>query len=132
MPLVEDAVRLLSALPSRFTKGGSVFLYRGARLIEENEGKQPNRRYIKPWDAACEAAKVEGAGFHSTRHTFASNYIMRGGNLFDLCRICGWSDFKMVEETYGHLTANYLQDAMARMQGAAGKIPEAPIAIGGK
>ncbi len=51
-----------------------------------------------------------------------SNYIMRGGHLFDLCKLCGWSDYKMVEDRYGHLAPEYLRDAVKRMNGVCGDV----------
>ena len=123
VPLCADAVAVLQALPSRFA-GGPVFNYNGERLVTR-DGKKGRRvgRYYAPWERICKAAKVATpAPFHGLRHTFASDYIMRRGNLFDLCKICGWSDYTMVEKVYGYLSPEYLQEAIGRMNGVAGDV----------
>lgn len=121
VPLVKDAVDLLKAVPTHEKGKGAVFLLAGRRLIERGE-KRPYDRYGNPWAEICEKAAVTRATFHSTRHTFASNYVMRGGKLFDLLSICGWSDYAMVQERYGHLAPKYLADSIGVMEGAAGKV----------
>lgn len=146
VPLVDDAVKVLRDLPSRF-QSGRVFLVSGAPLVTY-EGKKARevRRYLVPWEKAVRAAvkatqakaaeargaarealerivaTLEGARIHDTRHTFASDYVMRGGAVPALCSICGWSDWKMVQSRYGHLRPDYLDTEMARMAGAAGEI----------
>ena len=42
------------------------------------------------WEAACKATGIK-TGFHVTRHTFASNFVMRGGSIsdVDLCAVAG-------------------------------------------
>ena len=102
-----------------------VFQYKGKRLVTR-DGKDNRRvgRYSAPWRRVCTAAKLSGP-FHGLRHTFASDYIMRGGGLFDLCKICGWTDYAMVERVYGHLSPGYLQEAIGRMNGTAGQIGDA-------
>ena len=48
--------------------------------------------------------------FHDLRHTYASNFMMNGGELFTLQKLLG---HKKVEATliYAHLSPSYLQDA---------------------
>jgi integrase len=49
--------------------------------------------------------------FHDLRHTFASHFMMNGGNIYDLQKILGHSSVKMTER-YAHLSPNHLSDAM--------------------
>ncbi len=42
-------------------------------------------------------AKIEGFRFHDLRHTFASWYMMNGGDLYELAKILGHSNIKMTE-----------------------------------
>ncbi len=46
---------------------------------------------------------------HDMRHTFASHYIMNGGNIHDLQMILGHSDIK-VTMRYAHLSPSYIAD----------------------
>lgn len=50
--------------------------------------------------------------FHGLRHTFASQFMMNGGNVFDLQKILGHTDIKMTLR-YAHYSNEHLQKAMA-------------------
>lgn len=43
--------------------------------------------------------------WHAMRHTFASHYVMAGGNLLALQKILGYSRFEMTQ-VYSHLAPN--------------------------
>jgi len=47
--------------------------------------------------------------FHDMRHTFASLFVMNGGNLFDLQKILGHSDSQMTMR-YAHHSKDYILD----------------------
>jgi integrase len=75
----------------------------------------------KPWskgaqqhrmDAGCEDAGIDRTTFHQLRHTFASHYIQNGGHLFDLAKQLGHKDVRMVTHHYGHLSDEYLRQAV--------------------
>ena len=53
--------------------------------------------------------------WHALRHTFASHYIMRGGNILALQKILGHADIKMTL-IYAHLAPDYLGDEMERVK----------------
>ena len=42
-------------------------------------------------------AGIEDFRFHDLRHTFASWYMMNGGDLYELAKILGHSNIKMTE-----------------------------------
>jgi integrase len=67
---------------------------------------------------ALERAGIKGFRFHDLRHTFASHYMMRGGNLYELKDILGHSDLKMTMR-YAHLSPQHLRVGMERMEGLA-------------
>ncbi len=52
--------------------------------------------------------------WHALRHTFASHFIMNGGNLLCLQKILGHSDIKMTLK-YAHLAPDFLADEMERV-----------------
>jgi integrase len=115
---------VLSKLPTRFA-GGIVFTFNGRPLIEAKPGRfrlTMLRPYDREWSRACRAAGLSGIRPHDTRHTFASDFVMKTGNLFALTKLCGWSDYKMVERTYGHLTEGFMENEMKLMNGAAGEV----------
>lgn len=49
--------------------------------------------------------------FHDLRHTFASQFVMNGGSIFDLQKILGHTDIKMTMR-YAHFSREHLQKAI--------------------
>ncbi|WP_425256057.1 tyrosine-type recombinase/integrase [Kosakonia oryziphila] len=49
---------------------------------------------------------------HALRHTFATHFMMKGGNIIVLQRILGHSDISQTM-TYAHFALDYLQDAVS-------------------
>lgn len=74
-------------------------------------------RFFQPCYSAFRKA-VERAGLnlprgqlsHVLRHTFASHFMMNGGNILVLQRILGHTDIKMTMR-YAHFAPNHLEDA---------------------
>jgi site-specific recombinase XerD len=58
------------------------------------------RKVLHPW--------------HLLRHTFASHFVMRGGNLLALQKILGHSDLKRTM-IYAHLAPDFLGQEMDRL-----------------
>lgn len=48
--------------------------------------------------------------FHDLRHTFASHFMMKGGNIYDLQKILGHSNITMTQK-YAHLSPSHLSRA---------------------
>jgi integrase len=66
--------------------------------------------------AALKRAAIAGFRFHDLRHTFASHYMMRGGQLYDLKEILGHSDVKMTTR-YAHLSPAHLRAGVDALDG---------------
>jgi integrase len=64
--------------------------------------------FRKEFQRMCRDARVPMIRFHDLRHTFASNFLMGGGNIYDLQKILGHSTIQ-VTERYAHLTPGHLQ-----------------------
>ncbi|MCB9478065.1 MAG: site-specific integrase [Deltaproteobacteria bacterium] len=63
----------------------------------------PSPRLVKEtFPATLKTAKLPPMRFHDLRHTFASQWVMRGGDLFKLQKILGHADQQMVQR-YAHL-----------------------------
>jgi len=99
IPTTQTVFNLLSALTEPRT--GRVFSVDGVRTS---------------YTAALDDAKIDDATFHTLRHTFASHYMMRGGNLYDLKNILGHRNIKLTAR-YSHLSPSYLRSQMERMEG---------------
>jgi site-specific recombinase XerD len=55
------------------------------------------RRLEGSFDDLLERAGIHDFRFHDLRHTFASHYMMNGGDLYELAKILGHSNIKMTE-----------------------------------
>jgi integrase len=61
------------------------------------EGKSGRQRLEGSFDDLLVRAKIQNFWFHDLRHTFASWYMMNGGDLYELAKILGHSNIKMTE-----------------------------------
>ncbi|WAJ27041.1 tyrosine-type recombinase/integrase [Antarcticirhabdus aurantiaca] len=66
----------------------------------------------RPMLVACRAARVEPIGFHQLRHTWASLSVMNSMPLMVVAENLGHADTRMVEKHYGHLTEDYMDEAV--------------------
>lgn len=64
---------------------------------------------------AAAGVRVPSHCWHVLRHTFASHYVMQGGNLLALSRILGHSDVK-VTMIYAHLAPDFIGAEMNRVK----------------
>lgn len=65
------------------------------------------QRYFHPY---CKKVGVRMIRFHDLRHTFASHFMMKGGNIWELKELLGHHDFEMTQ-IYAHLSPNHLEKA---------------------
>ncbi len=80
------------------------------------EGRVWRTRNLRnAFERAVTAAKVEDFTFHSTRHHFASWFVMRGGSLQALKEILGHSSMTLVIR-YAHLSPAFLRDEVAKTE----------------
>ncbi len=69
---------------------------------------------ISAFRRALKRTEIElpkGQAAHVLRHTFASHFMMNGGNILTLQRILGHSDIRITMR-YAHLAPDHLQDAV--------------------
>lgn len=101
------------------TKSGKIRVVPVARdLLDEITSRRRVWRLFNPCYAAFRHA-VKRAGIklpkgqmaHVLRHTFASHFVMRGGNILVLQRVLGHSDVK-VTMRYAHLAPDHLEEVV--------------------
>ena len=68
------------------------------RIFPPNRGKKNGRQRLEgSFDDLLVRARIQNFWFHDLRHTFASWYMMNGGDLYELAKILGHSNIKMTE-----------------------------------
>lgn len=104
--LNDDMVKLLKGLDGN----GSNYVFLGSKCL-------PLQSVKKPFATALNRANIEDFRFHDLRHTFASHYLMSGGDLMSLKEILGHSSMKMVMR-YAHLARAYKRKMVNNLNGS--------------
>ena len=76
------------------------------------------------FETILESAGIEDFRFHDLRHTFASWYMMNGGDLYELAKILGHSNIKMTER-YAKLAQDSTLPRPAARRARCGRLMEA-------
>jgi len=105
VPLNDDMVDLMESLKNN----NSRFVFLGVR-------GEPLKSVTKPFANALKRAGIKDFKFHDLRHTFASHYVMNGGDLLALKEILGHSNLKMVER-YAHLATAHKRRQINNLNG---------------
>jgi len=78
------------------------------RIFPPPPGAKGERRRVEgSFETVREMAGIEDFRFHDLRHTFASWYMMNGGDLYELAKILGHSNIKMTER-YAKLAKSHI------------------------
>lgn len=116
VPLNPELTRLLRLWrdrPDRGDDGGLVFPV---------EGRMGRREEVLELGAVYVAAGVKRPAkpWHCLRHTFASHFMMSGGNILTLQKLLGHSTLTMTM-VYSHLAPDFIAGEVARMSFATTK-----------
>lgn len=81
-------------------------------IFTDETGKSlcPDHYSSRHFKAALDLAGIKRIRFHDMRHTFASHYMMNGGNIYDLQKLLGHKDIKTTMK-YAHLSPEHLLEA---------------------
>ena len=78
------------------------------RIFPPKPGAKSGRQRVEgSFEDLLERAGVEDFRFHDLRHTFASWYMMNGGDLYELAKILGHANIKMTER-YAKLARKHI------------------------
>ncbi len=81
------------------------------RLFPPQRGAKGERQRVdRAFKTILKMAGVEDFRFHDLRHTFASWYMMNGGDLYELAKILGHKNIKMTER-YAKLAREHIARA---------------------
>ena len=85
------------------------------QIFPPKDGAKGERQRVEgSFEDLLERADIQDFRFHDLRHTFASWYMMNGGDLYELAKILGHSNIKMTER-YAKLAKQHI----ARTSGTA-------------
>ena len=76
------------------------------------------------WVHALRVARIENFRFHDLRHTFASIFAMKNGNVFALSKILGHRNPMMTVNRYSHLSQKYIDEQKSIMDAPYKSAPE--------
>ena len=86
-----------------------------AEIVKTHESGQLFRVSYSRFRKMMKEAKPnlpDGQAAHALRHTFATHFMMKGGNIITLQRILGHSDVSQTM-TYAHFSPDYLAEAVS-------------------
>ena len=106
LPELAEELRLY--MPKPVKKGNVRFIVnRDLIFPPKAEAKGTRRRVESSFEDLLVRAEIEDFRFHDLRHTFASWYMMNGGDLYELAKILGHSNIKMTER-YAKLARQHI------------------------
>jgi integrase len=105
IPISTEAVGVLKALRKLNPDGQNVFQWKGKPIDDCN---------TLAFQKALARAKIEGANWHSLRHTFASWAVQAGVTLQELMGLGDWKSYEMVLR-YAHLAPDHLASAASKV-----------------
>ena len=99
------------------------------RMFPPKSGAKGDRQRVEgSFETVLNMAEIREFRFHDLRHTFASWYMMNGGDLYELAKILGHANIKMTER-YAKLgkdhiakTGNTAREMWKLMEGEGGNI----------
>ena len=71
----------------------------------------PGVNFRTEWDHTIEACGFTDVTMHTLRHTFASQFLMAGGDLSTLSEILAHADIAITKNIYGHLSREHKRKA---------------------
>jgi integrase len=78
------------------------------RIFPPKRGATGERQRVEgSFETVLTMARISGLRFHDLRHSFASWYMMNGGDLYELAKILGHSNIKMTER-YAKLAKKHI------------------------
>ena len=77
-------------------------------------GMRDARSTLETFQRLCESAGVRVLRFHDLRHSFATHFMRKGGNLYNLKAILGHSTIVLTER-YAHHDPRFMRDDIDRL-----------------
>ena len=110
LPLNDVAFKILSELAQNKRHQHFVFAY--------EDGTLPSVNHVagRSFKKALEVAEVPKIRFHDLRTTYASNFVMAGGDIFALSKLLGHSKVEMTASRYAALHPRFMKEVAQTVQ----------------
>lgn len=95
-------------------------------LKQNGDPINPHHIYRSFHEAQDKAEMKNHIRFHDVRHTFASQFVINGGSIYDLQKILGHTNVNMTMR-YAHLSMEHLQNVMKGFNLGSSMHDQAPI-----
>lgn len=120
VPIFDSVLPVLRAM--RLRRAGNLLLWPGGK--PGRALSQPSVR--APFKRALDHAELPlTMRLHDLRHTFASLFLVDGGDIFKLSKILGHSSVAITEKTYAHLKPSAFEEDYGRVRFAMPALGEA-------
>lgn len=80
-------------------------------LFPDHTGQASITNFRQEWDKTIHHCGFHDVTFHTLRHTFASQFLMAGGDLSTLSEIMAHADVNITKTIYGHLSREHKKRA---------------------
>jgi integrase len=111
VPIIDSVYPVLRAM--RLARGSNVLLWPGKRTNLPRPQSSMRRPFKR---AVLRAGLPKEMRIHDLRHTFASLFLLDGGDIFKLSRILGHSSVAITERTYAHLRPDAFEQDYGRVR----------------
>lgn len=79
--------------------------------------KEPMKNMMTSWLKLIAVCKLNDVVFHTLRHTFASHFLMNGGDLATLSELLDHASIQITKDRYGHLSGEHKRKAIDQFAG---------------
>ena len=110
IPINDTAWRTLARLSHNKNHERFVFAKKDGSLPD------PNHLSDRDFKKAIERAEVPRIRFHDLRTTYASNFVMSGGDIYALSKLLGHTKVDMTASKYAALHPKYMQEVAQTVQ----------------
>ncbi len=110
LPLNNAAFKILSILAQE--KHHKIFVF------ADKNGKLPDTPHLstRHFKKAIKRAAVPEIRFHDLRTTYASNFVMAGGDIFALSKLLGHTKVEMTAQRYAALHPRFMKEIVQTIQ----------------
>lgn len=115
VPILDSVLPVIREM--RLARGVNTMLWPSSAKPRQPGKARSQAGITRPFKRAVQRAGLDPAmRIHDLRHSFASLFLLDGGDIFKLSRILGHSSVTITEKTYAHLRPDAFQEDYGRVR----------------